>query len=97
MDHHNASRADGTVHLGGPKAMMWGSQGHLAPYWNLWKAYMGVREKAAAGEYDFSAEIQVLMDTRAAAIDMYRERLADIASALNSISAHLELAVAAAS
>ena len=97
MDHHNASRADGTVHLGGPKAMMWGSQGHLAPYWNLWNAYMGVRDKAAAGDYDFSTEIQVLMDTRGAAIRLYGERLADIASALNSISAQLELAVGAAS
>jgi len=96
MDHHDASKADGTVHLGGPKAMMWGSQGHLAPYWNLWNAYMGVRDTAAAGGRDFGTEIQVLMDTRGAAIGLYRERLADIASALNSISAELELAVAAA-
>lgn len=97
MDHHDASKADGTVHLGGAKAMTWGGQGHLAPYWNLWKEYMGIRDKAARGDYDFSAEIRVLMDTRAAAINLYHERLAGIATALNGVADHLYMAVAAAS
>ena len=95
MDHHDATKADGTVHVGGAKAMLWGGQGHLAPYWNLWEAYMGIRDKAAAGEADFSEEIDVLLATRAAAIDLYRERLAGIASALDTVAKHLELAVAA--
>jgi len=96
MDHHNISRADGTVHLGGPKAIAWGGQGHLAPYWNLWKAYMSVRDKAAAGDHDFGAEIQVLMETRSAAIRLYRDRLLETVSAMSAIALELAAAVAAA-
>jgi len=96
MDHHDATKASGTVHLGGAKAMLWGGQGHLAPYWNLWMPFMSIREKAAAGDYDFAEEIAVLADTRAAAIDLYRERLDGIASDLHGIAEELEAAVASA-
>ncbi|MFA5895770.1 MAG: M28 family peptidase [Thermoplasmata archaeon] len=97
MDHHDAAKATGEVHLGGPKAMAWGAQGHLPPYWNLWKAYMGIRDKAAAGNFDFGPELKVLADTRTMAIELYRGRLLDIAAALHGIAAELESAVAAAS
>lgn len=97
MDHHDASKADGTVHLGGAKAMTWGGQGHLAPYWNLWQVYRAIRDKAMAGDTDFGEEIAFLMDVREAAIGLYAERLAGMASAMDTVATHLEFAVAAAS
>lgn len=95
MDHHDATKATGDVHVGGPKAMTWGGQGHLPPYWNLWDAYMGIVEKAAAGDENFGPEIQVLQDTRRAAIEEYRERLLGLADSIQEVAVHLEAAVAA--
>ena len=95
MDHHDPAKADGTVHLGGAKEMLWGGQGHLAPYWNLWVEYRSIREKAGRGDFDFSEEIESLLGTRAAAIGLYRDRLDGIAGALHGIAAELEAAVAA--
>ncbi len=94
-DHHDADKATGTVHLGGAKVMAWGAQGHLPPYWNLWREYKSIQAKAAAGDYDFGAEITVLRDTRTTAIEIYRARLGALADTLDAMSAELEAAVAA--
>ena len=96
MAHHDPALATGDVHLGGPKEIAWGGQGHLPPYWDLWHPYTSVRAKAAAGNFDFSEEVAILEATRDAAVQVYRERLGGLAGALDRISTHLEMAAAAA-
>jgi hypothetical protein len=97
MDHHDPAKAFGVVRLGGPKMIAWGGQGHLPPYWSLWQEYKSIEAKAAAGNMDFTAETNVLADTRAEAISIYRDRLLKLAAALDAVSAELEAAAAAAS
>ena len=97
MLHHDAALADGTVHVGGPKSIAWGGQGHLPPYWDLWRPYRSILEKASAGERDFSAEIRILEDTRAEAIRHYGARLSEMLELVRAISTELEAAAALAS
>ncbi len=93
MAHHDAEAAIGEIRLGGPKTIAWGGQGHLAPYWNLWQEYKGIEAKAALRNFDFREELGVLAATRASAIDLYRERLRDLAADLSTIALEIEEAV----